>query len=275
MDIPRRFREAKGIIINTFVEFESHAIASLSDDKRIPPVYPVGPVLHAWGEEVDQTKHKYEEIIAWLDGQPDSSVVFLCFGSSGCFEGDQVKEIAVALERSGCQFLWSLRKPPPKEKMEFAGEYENAEEVLPEGFLDRTVGVGKVIGWAPQMAILSHLAVGGFISHCGWNSTLESIWCGVPMAVWPLAAEQQANAFQLVKDFEMAVEIKMDYRKDSDVIVGAEKIERAIKELMDPDNDIRVKVRALKEKSRITLTEGESSYNFLGRLIDNVMDNIS
>ncbi|KAL0444559.1 UNVERIFIED_CONTAM: UDP-glycosyltransferase 71E1 [Sesamum latifolium] len=97
--------------------------------------------------------------MGWLDRQPDSSVVFLCFGTHGCLEGDQVKEIAVALENSGHRFLWSLRKPPPKEKVAFPGEYENSEEVLPEGFLERTAEIGKVIGWAPQMAVLSHPAV--------------------------------------------------------------------------------------------------------------------
>ncbi|KAL0362162.1 UNVERIFIED_CONTAM: UDP-glycosyltransferase 71E1 [Sesamum calycinum] len=235
----------------------------------------VGPILQADADKIEQEKQKFSEIIRWLDKQPDSSVVFLCFGTHGCFEGHQVKEIAVALENSGHRFLWSLRKPPPKEKVEFPGEYENSEEVLPEGFLERTTETGKVIGWAPQMAVLSHPAVGGFVSHCGWNSTLESMWCGVPMAVWPLSAEQQANAFLMVKEFEMAVEIKMDYNKDSNVIVGAETIEKAIRQLMDPENEIRVKVRALKEKSRMALTEGGSSYNYLEHFVEDVVNNIS
>ncbi|KAK6157057.1 hypothetical protein DH2020_011305 [Rehmannia glutinosa] len=275
VDFMRKFRETKGIIVNTFLEFEPHAIKSLSDDEKIPPVYPVGPIIQPGGEETEQSKQKHNEIIEWLNEQPNSSVVFLCFGSIGCFDGDQVKEIAVALENSGHRFLWSLRKPPPKEKNEFPGEYENPGEVLPEGFLERTLGIGKIIGWAPQMAVLSHPAVGGFVSHCGWNSTLESVCCNVPMAVWPLAAEQQANAFQLVKEFEMAVEIKMDYRKDCNVVVGAEKIEKAIRQLMDPENEGRVKVNALNEKSRMVMTKGGSSYDFLGSLIVDVMNNIS
>ncbi|KAL2245884.1 anthocyanidin 3-O-glucosyltransferase 2 [Sesamum indicum] len=275
LDFVKRYREAKGIIVNTFIEFESHQIRSLSNDEKVPPIYPLGPMLQLGGGQTDREKPNHGEIFEWLDRQPDSSVVFLCFGSQGCLDEDQVKEIAVALENSGHRFLWSLRKPPPKGKIDFPKEYENPEEVLPKGFLKRTSDIGKVIGWAPQMAVLSHPAVGGFVSHCGWNSILESVWCGVPMGTWPLTVDQQANAFLLVKEFEMAVEIKMDYRKESGVIVGAETIEKAIKLLMEPENEIRVKVRALKEKSRMALMEGESSQNYMKRFIQDVMDNIS
>ncbi|GFP90878.1 UDP-glucose flavonoid 3-o-glucosyltransferase 6 [Phtheirospermum japonicum] len=255
----RKFRETKGIIINTFLELEPHAVKSLSDDEKFPPVYPVGPII-----QIDHGNQKHDEIVKWLDEQPGSSVVYLCFGSRGCFEQDQVNEIALALENSGQRFLWSLRKPPPKEKMEF-----------PDGFLERIVGIGKVIGWAPQMAVLSHLAIGGFVSHCGWNSTLESIWCNVPIATWPLSAEQQANAFQLVKEFGMGAEIQMDYRKDCNVIVPAKKIEKAIKELMGPKNEGRAKVKVLNEMSRTVMKKGGSSYDFLGRFVDNVLDSVS
>ncbi|KAL1551368.1 hydroquinone glucosyltransferase [Salvia divinorum] len=273
LECARRYRETRGIIVNTFLEFEPHAISSLSADARIPPVYPVGPLIQGGGEETDENKRKREEIIAWLDKQPHSSVVFLCFGTRGIFHGEQVKEIATALEQSGVRFLWSLRKPPPEGTIEFPGEYENPEQVLPEGFLRNTTGIGKVIGWAPQMAVLSHPAVGGFVSHCGWNSTLESVWCGVPIAAWPLFAEQQTNAFQLVKEFEMAIEIKIDYRKGSGVIVRAGTIENAIRQLMDPENKIRLKVKEVHDKTRAALVEGGSSYNFLGRLLENIMDN--
>ncbi|KAL6976021.1 hydroquinone glucosyltransferase [Sarracenia purpurea var. burkii] len=278
LSIARRFRETKGIIVNTFQELEFHAVKSLSDDGKIPPIYPVGPVLNLEGESNNGRNHQSEAIMRWLDNHPPSSVVFLCFGSMGSFCEEQVKEIAVALERSGQRFLWSLRRPPPNGKTGFPDEYENPKEVLPEGFLDRTAETGKVIGWAPQVAVLSHPAVGGFVSHCGWNSTLESLWCGVPIAAWPTYAEQQVNAFQFVKEFGMAVEIKLDYVVDlsleSTIIVTAAEIEGGIRRLMEGDTstEIRKKVKEMSEKSRIAMIGG-SSYNFLGRFIEDVMNN--
>lgn len=273
IDLARRFRESKGIIINTFKELESHGVDSLSScDANIPPVFPVGPILNLKNTRNDG---KTDEILRWLNDQPESSVVFLCFGSMGCFDEEQVKEIAVAVERSGQRFLWSLRRPPPKETMGHPKEYENPEEVLPEGFLDRTSNVGKVIGWSPQMAVLSHTSVGGFVSHCGWNSTLESIWCGVPVAAWPLYAEQQLNAFELVVELGMAAEIRMDYRTNmraggSEMIVRAEEIENGIRRLMS-DGEMRKKVKDMKEKSRLAISEGGSSYISIQRFIHHVM----
>ncbi|KAI3457638.1 hypothetical protein Pfo_014301 [Paulownia fortunei] len=216
----KRIAETKGIMVNTFFELESYAIQSLLSDGKTPKVYPVGPILNLSG---DQSGHHgggsnsqsfEDDIKKWLDDQPENSVVFLCFGTMGTFDEAQVKEIALALENSGSRFLWSLRKPGLKGMMQFPTEYENLQEVLPEGFMERTKGIGKVIGWAQQVAVLSHPAVGGFVSHCGWNSTLESVWFGVPMATFPLYAEQQLNAFELVKELGMAEAIKIDYKRD-------------------------------------------------------------
>ncbi|KAK4397875.1 UDP-glycosyltransferase 71E1 [Sesamum angolense] len=104
LDYAKRFRETKGIVVNTFLELESHAMKSLSEDDNIPPVYSVGPILHP--DDENDRNPNYEEIMKWLDEQPDLSVVFLCFGSRGCFDDiNQVKEIAVALEHSGHPFL--------------------------------------------------------------------------------------------------------------------------------------------------------------------------
>ncbi|KAM5551018.1 UDP-glycosyltransferase 71A16-like [Rosa sericea] len=261
----RRFRETKGILVNTFLELESHALHSLSDGK-IPPVYPVGPLLNLKNDD-DQQK---SDILEWLEDQPPLSVVFLCFGSMGSFAEDQVKEIACALEQSGYRFLWSLRQPPPKGKIAFPSDYGDAKAVLPEGFLDRTAGIGKIIGWAPQIDILAHPSIGGFVSHCGWNSTLESLWYGVPIATWPMYAEQQLNAFGLVRELGLAVEVDMNYRKDGQVVLSAQVIEKGIRQVMEQDSDIRNKVKETSEKSKKALSGG-SSYSSLGHFIDQII----
>ncbi|KAJ6426141.1 hypothetical protein OIU84_026676 [Salix udensis] len=122
-------------MVNTFDELE--AINSFSNCNT-PPVYPVGPIwnLNRDGDH-DVESDKYKDIRQWLDDQPVSSVVYLCFGSMGSFGVDQVKEIACGLEQSGHRFLWSLRQPQPKGKMELPSDYANPQVVLPEGFLDR------------------------------------------------------------------------------------------------------------------------------------------
>ncbi|KAK3437181.1 hypothetical protein EUGRSUZ_C01648 [Eucalyptus grandis] len=273
----RRMRATKGIVVNTFEELEPHAIRSLAG-LGAPVVYPVGPILNLKGETKMKANSGADDIMECLNGQLPSSVVFLCFGSMGSFGKDQVKEMASALERSGHRFLWSLRRPPPKGKVEIPHDYMDPAEVLPKGFLDRTAGIGKVIGWAPQVAVLAHPAIGGFVSHCGWNSTLESIWFGVTMATWPLYAEQQLNAFELVVELRLATEIRMDYRRDFKMetnVVMADEIEGAIKKLMEEVNGERKrKVEEVSEKSRNALVEGGSSYLSLSRFIEDILNNM-
>nr|GLL47001.1 anthocyanidin 3-O-glucosyltransferase 2-like [Ipomoea trifida] len=266
LDCGRRIRRAKGIIVNTFFDLEQHALESLFKDKNAPPVYPVGPILNLNGHYSKNRESEKQILMKWLDDQPVSSVVFLCFGSGGTFLEAQVKEIAYALERSGQRFLWALRKPPCAGSL-VPTEYTNPEEVLPEGFLERTQSIGKVIGWAPQSKVLAHPSVGGFVSHCGWNSILESIWFGIPMATWPMCADQHGNAFQLIREIGMAVEVKMDYKIDSKdpktnvlivpEIVNAKEIEFGITSLMDysTSNSVRTKAKEVKEKSRKALKE--------------------
>lgn len=274
----RRFRETKGILVNTVAELESHAVSSFSGADQIPTVFPVGPILNLDGDGSHGGSggtDRKADIIEWLDDQPDSSVVFLCFGSMGFFGESQVQEIAQALENSGFRFVWSLRKPPSKDRIAFPSEYEDFKEVLPEQFFDRTAQMGKVIGWAPQVAILSHRATGGFVSHCGWNSILESIWYGVPIATWPFQAEQQSNAFEMVKELELAAEIKLDYKRDltggnNQPMVSAQEIEEGIRKVMEHDSDLRKRVKQMSEKSREALTNGGSSYSSLHRLINDL-----
>ena len=274
------FRGIKGIFINTFMELESHAINSFLDHGTSPPIYHVGPMLNLkHGEHLDHDDDDtHMDIMNWLDDQPSSSVVFLCFGSHGFFSSNQVKEIAQALERSQHHFLWSLRQPPPpppKGEIAVPSDYSNLEQVLPQGFLDRTAGIGKVIGWAPQLAVLAHPSIGGFVSHCGWNSILESIWYGVPIATWPIYSEQQLNAFQLVKELGLAIEITLDYKKDHGHLVRAVEIENGIRNLMSIDGEVKRRVKEMKENIRSTLLEGGSSHTCMARLIDDMISNIA
>lgn len=276
----RKMRGTKGIIVNTFEELEPHALRSLAG-LGAPVVYAIGPILNLKVET--ETKacegRQSDDIMEWLDEQPPSSVVFLCFGSMGSFREDQVKEIACALEQSAHRFLWSLRRPPPKGKVWYPSDFVDPAEVLPEGFLHRTAAVGKVIGWAPQVAVLAHPAIGGFVSHCGWNSTLESIWFDAPVATLPLYGEQQFNAFELVVELGLAAEIRMDFRRDprmeSDFVVTADEIEGGIKKIMEEvDGERRRKVKEMSEKSRKVVVEGGSSYLSLGCLIEDILNNM-
>ncbi|PON98224.1 UDP-glucuronosyl/UDP-glucosyltransferase [Trema orientale] len=274
MNCARRLRLTKGIVVNTFMELESHAIGSIFPCGESPPVYSVGPLLNLTGDGADAFSldgTTDDQIINWLDDQPPLSVIFLCFGSMGSFGVDQLKEIGSALERTGFRFLWCIRHSF------LSDNYVDPKQVLPEGFLDRTAKIGKVINWAPQVAVLSHPAVGGFVSHCGWNSLLESLWFGVPVATWPLFAEQQLNAFEMVRELELAVEIKIDYKwgfGTESVLVSAQEIEIGIRRVMEGDqSDIRKSVKEMSEKSRKAVMEGGSSYSSLGRFICNVFDN--
>ncbi|KAJ0232762.1 UDP-glycosyltransferase 71B5 [Hirschfeldia incana] len=270
----RKFRNMKGILVNTVAELEPHALNVLSRDGDLPRAYPVGPVLHLQTESGGKEE---SEILLWLDEQPAGSVVFLCFGSFGGFSEEQTREIAVALDRSGHRFLWSLRRASSNVLKDGTGDYANLEEILPEGFLDRTSGRGKVIGWAPQVEVLAKQAIGGFVTHCGWNSMLESLWFGVPMVTWPLYAEQKVNAFEMVEELRLAVEIRRCIRGDlfegAMETVTAEDLERAIRRVMEGGSDVRNRVKEMAEKCHVALVDGGSSKTALRKFIQDLIEN--
>uniref|UniRef100_A0A0D3GRC9 Uncharacterized protein n=1 Tax=Oryza barthii TaxID=65489 RepID=A0A0D3GRC9_9ORYZ len=122
--------------------------------------------------------------------------------------------------------------------------------------------------WAPQKDILAHAAIGGFVTHGGWNSTLESLWHGVPMAPWPLYAEQHLNAFELVRDMGVAVEMEVDRKRGN--LVEAAELERAVRCLMDEGSEegrmAREKAAAAKAACRNAVDGGGSSIAALRKL---------
>ncbi|XP_050368845.1 UDP-glycosyltransferase 43-like [Argentina anserina] len=265
-----RYKETKGIIVNTFYELEPHALNVVSDGRGLP-VYPVGPLIDVTGpDDWYEEKASHDTIMKWLDDQPLASVVFLCFGSMGSLAGPQVREVAIGLQQAKVRYLWSLREPP--KSLGLSSKYMDLEKEI-DGLLERSVGKGLVCGWVPQAAVLAHKAIGGFISHCGWNSILESVWYGVPIATWPIYAEQQMNAFEIVKELELAVGIKIEHRDYNDLIT-AEEVERAVTRLMNGDDSVRKKAIEMKEKSRKAMMENGSSFTSLAHLIDDIMTNI-
>jgi hypothetical protein len=264
----RRFMDADGIIVNTVAELEPGLLAAIAEGRCVPgrappPLYTIGPVLD-FGVRADDASD--EACVRWLDAQPRASVVFLCFGSLGWFDAAKAREVATGLERSGHRFLWALRGPPAAGSRHPSDA--DLDELLPEGFLERTEGRGLVWPkWAPQKAVLAHQAVGGFVTHCGWNSTLESLWHGVPLAPWPLYAEQHLNAFELVSAVGVAVAMEVD-RKRGD-FVEAPELERAVRALMGGGEEgrrAREKAAEMKAACRKAVGEGGSSRVALQRL---------
>ncbi|GMN44511.1 hypothetical protein TIFTF001_013717 [Ficus carica] len=127
-------------------------------------------------------------------------MVFLCFGSLGSFSEKQVKEIALGLEMSGMSFLWVVRNP-----ISVSADFD-LDSLIPQGFLKQTEERGLVVkNWVPQVEVLNHGSVGGFVTRYGWNSVLESVCAGVPMVAWPLYAEQRVNRVMLVEEMKIAL----------------------------------------------------------------------
>lgn len=153
-------------------------------------VFPVGPIsdLRSFRNEsyVSNTDDSHAECMEWLEKQPTKSVLYVCLGSQVVLEKEQIGHLARALDASHQTFLWVLSKG--------RGNFNTLDDVLPEGFLTRTCGRGLVVtGWVGQLQVLAHPSVGGFVSHCGWQSVLESMTCGVPIIGWPHVAEQHFN----------------------------------------------------------------------------------
>ena len=194
--------------------------------------------------------------------------MFLCFGSMGLFSKEQLKETAVGLERSEQRFLWVVRSPPTKEESkDFSPPPEpDLDSLLPDGFLDRTKERGLVVKqWAPQVDVLNHDSVAGFVTHCGWNSVLESVVAGVPMVAWPLYAEQRFNKTMLVEELKLALPMN----ESEGGLVSAAEVEKRVRELMasEEGNSIRERVRAKKEEAIVATSEGGSSRIALAKLV--------
>ncbi|XP_003634093.1 UDP-glycosyltransferase 88A1 [Vitis vinifera] len=265
-----------GIIVNTFEALEPRAVKTILDglcvlDGPTSPIFCIGPLIATDDRSGGGGGGGggIPECLTWLESQPKRSVLFLCFGSLGLFSEEQLKEIAVGLERSGQRFLWVVRSPPSKDPSRrfLAPPDPDLNSLLPDGFLDRTKERGLVVkSWAPQVAVLNHASVGGFVTHCGWNSVLEAVCAGVPMVAWPLYAEQRFNRVVMVEELKLALPME----ESEEGFITATEVEKRGRELMESEegNTLRLRIMAMKKAAETAMSDGGSSRNALTKLVE-------
>ncbi|KAL7583037.1 hypothetical protein Lser_V15G42590 [Lactuca serriola] len=200
--------------------------------------------------KVSNNRHK---CLQWLDMQPPSSVVYVSFGTTTTFTDEQITELAIGLERSRQRFIWVARAA---DKGDVIGEEAKMVD-LPEGFEERVEGRGLVVReWAPQMEILGHVATGGFMTHCGWNSCTESTSRGVPMATWPMHSDQPRNAF-LITDV-LRIGLVVNDWQHRDELVKSVVVKDVVRRLMDSKEGEEVRNRAVELADKVQRSVEES-----------------
>ena len=200
---------ADGILVNSFMELEAGAMKAMMEESGgNPPVHMVGPIVQTL---LNNHTNNGSECLAWLDEQEHGSVLFVSFGSGGTISQDQMNELALGLELSGQKFLWVVREPNdlPSANYFRSSSGQDPLSFLPSGFLERTKGQGMVVPyWALQVQVLGHKATGGFLTHCGWFSTIETAVHGLPIIAWPLFSEQRMIATILADGLKVAIRPK-------------------------------------------------------------------
>ncbi|PRQ38056.1 putative UDP-glucuronosyl/UDP-glucosyltransferase [Rosa chinensis] len=189
-------------------------------------------------------KPNVETCMQWLDSKKPGSVVYASFGSLANLSIEQTAELAWGLKNSSFNFLWVVR--------------ETEKDKLPKNFVEEISGKGLVVSWCPQLQVLAHKAVGCFLTHCGWNSTLEALSLGVPMVVLPHWADQPTNA-KFVEDV-WKVGVRVNVNKKSG-LATKEEIAVRIKEVMNKEKGMKFKKASLiwKELAKEAVDEGGSS----------------
>nr|GEU49882.1 zeatin O-xylosyltransferase-like [Tanacetum cinerariifolium] len=196
---------------------------------------------------------KRHKSLQWLDKHDQDSVIYVSFGTTTSLSNEQIQELAIGLEKSGQKFIWVLRDADKGDI--FEGEARRVE--LPKGFEERLEEKGLIVReWVPQLEILAHPATGGFMSHCGWNSSMESITMGVPIAAWPMHSDQPRNARLLIDVLKIGISIR-DW-SDRGKLVTSSTIDTAIQNLMasGEGNEIRKRAAKLGVDVRRSVEEG-------------------
>ncbi|KAI3429220.1 PI3K/PI4K domain-containing protein [Psidium guajava] len=240
-----------GCVFNTLDHLEGQYLEHLRRKMGHRRVYSVGPLnlIGLDGGPGATDTGPGSDVLGWLDGCPDGSVLYVCFGSQKLMTKEQMEALASGLERSGVRFVWVVKTPTAKQAEEGYG-------AVPDGFEARVAGRGRVLtGWAPQVPILRHRAVGGFLSHCGWNSVQEAAVAGKVVLAWPMEADQFVNARLLVEDMGVAVRACEGAR----TVPDPDELGRAIAGSMREDLPERARVRELRRKAVEAVEPGGGS----------------
>ncbi|CAA0814051.1 UDP-glycosyltransferase 83A1 [Striga hermonthica] len=211
-----------------------------------PIITPVGPLLANTGhrKSLGYFWPPDPACLAWLDRHPANSVVYVAFGSFTMFGREQFEELALGLELTGMPFLWVVRG--------------DTEETYPDGFRERVGERGRIVRWAPQQQILSHPSVACFMSHCGWNSTVEGVVCGgVPFVCWPYFADQFMNETYICDEWKIGLRV----RKDENGIIGHGEIKDKLESVLS-DKSYKERALDLQEKTMDSIRGGKTHENF-------------
>lgn len=261
-----------GEIINSFQELETLYIESLQQVTR-KKVWTVGPVClchrdsNTMATRGNKASMDEAQCLQWLDSMKPGSVIFVSFGSLASTTPQQLVELGLGLEASNKPFIWVIKA---------GGKFPEVEEWLADGFEERVKDRGMIIrGWAPQVMILWHQAIGGFVTHCGWNSTIEGICAGVPMITWPHFAEQFLNEKLVVDVLKTGLEVGVKGvtqwgNEQQEVMVTRDAVETAVYTLMgegEAAQELRMRAKDYAIKARRAFGEKGSSYNNVRLLI--------
>lgn len=228
------------LLCSSFYELEPLACDS------IPNVLPIGPFLwiNCPGKAAASLWPEDSTCLKWLDKQPSQSVIYVAFGSIAIFSRCQFEEVALGLELAGRPFLWVVRP----------NLLDGSVIKYPDGFLERVPNQGMIIEWAPQEQVLAHRAVACFLSHCGWNSTIEGLSSAVPFLCWPYFADQFLISSYICDFWKVGLGLKQEANGN----ISRHEIKRNLDQLLS-DSGIRENGLQIKEMAGKSLIERESS----------------
>ncbi|KAL2487388.1 UDP-glycosyltransferase 86A1 [Abeliophyllum distichum] len=244
------------IIINTVQELEEETISCI---QKKQPIYAIGPIFPPGFTKscISTSLWAESDCTPWLDTKPHDSVLYVSFGSYAHTSKHEIDEIANGLLLSGVNFIWVLRPDIVS---------SDESDILPVGFEESVKGRGRIVSWCFQIAVISHPAIGGFLTHCGWNSILESIWCCVPLLCYPLLTDQFTNRKLVVDDFNVGINLCDDKK-----YVNREEVSEKINRLMKgkSSEEIREQVKKVKKVLEDAMEKnGSSERNFLQLIED-------